>query len=481
MPNDSSRHFIVVIPGYMGSLLKDKQTNKIVWLDIPALLKDPFHIGRGIDEMLEKMTYPNDDIVPGGIMDQLLFVPPWVKQEHYGRLMDTLEDWGYEIDPSDPAPDDLVAYTFPYDWRQDNRLSARQLGEAVDNWRERHDGAKAWLIGHSNGGIVSRWYVEKEGGKEHVERLFLMGSPWDGSPKSMRVLMSGFSVLGIRRFNAFNLAERMGQVIRSFPSFYQLIPHQNPFLRDEHNQQVDVFDGASWLTSERDRQYLADSRKFNQDLGTSLSVETVCFFGRQKPTVTTGVVKTKAGSWEDIQWVETGAGDGTVPERSAVHPEAREKYAFSVDHGSIYVDPQVLPMLEWELIGKFALEERAVLITDDLTIQFEPARDFYAPGEQIDLWATVHKNEDQAPLSDLNIQVHLLWREALPGSPATGPAGPVPNVVLQENLGDPGRYEGSLTAPETEGYYRLQATVITDPNKRPLVLNELVLVEAEPE
>ena len=480
MPNGPARHFIVVIPGYMGSLLKDQKTGKIVWLDIPGLLKDPFHIAKGIDEMLEKMIYPNPDVVPAGIMDQLLFVPPWVKQEQYGRLTEKLSGWGYDVDPANPAPDDLVAYTFPYDWRQDNRLSARQLGEAVQKWRERHAGAKAWLIGHSNGGIVSRWYVEKEGGKEHVDRMFLMGSPWDGAPKSMRVLMSGFSILGIRRFNAFNLAERMGQVIRSFPSFYQLIPHVNPFLRDEQNQLVDVFDGKAWLTSNRDRQYLADSQKFNQELGNSLSVDTVCFFGRQKPTVTTGVVKTQAGAWDDIQWVETGAGDGTVPERSAVHPEAKAKYAFSVNHGSIYVDPQVLPMLQWELIGKYGIEERAVLVTDELTIQFEPAEDAYAPGEQIDLWATVNNNEDGSPLSNLDIQVHLLWREALPGSQTAAPQGDVPHVVLQEKPDEPGRYEGSLTAPETEGYYRLQATVFTEPNKRPLVLNELILVEAEP-
>ena len=481
MPEGLSRHFIVVIPGYMGSLLKDKTTDKIVWLDIPGLLKDPFHIASGIDEMLEKMTYPNDDIVPAGIMDQLLFVPPWVKQEQYGRLTDKLSGWGYDVDPADPAPDDLVAYTFPYDWRQDNRLSARQLGEAILKWRERHDGAKAWLIGHSNGGIVSRWYVEREGGKEHVERMFLMGSPWDGAPKSMRVLMSGFSVLGIRRFNAFNLAERMGKVIRSFPSFYQLIPHVNPFLRDEQNELVDVYDGSAWLASDRDRQYLADAQKFNQDLGNDLSVDTVCFFGRQKPTVTTGVVKTQAGKWGDIQWVETGAGDGTVPERSAVHPKAEAKYAFSVDHGSIYVDPQVLPMLEWELIGKYGIEERAVLVTEDITIQFEPAEDTYSPSEQIDLWATVNKTEDQSPLSNLDLQVHLLWREALPGSQTAAPVGDVPHTVLQEKTDEPGRYEGSLTAPDTEGYYRLQATVFTEPNKQPLVLNELILVEAEPE
>lgn len=29
-------HFLVIVPGYMGSLLKDKKTGKMVWLDLPV-------------------------------------------------------------------------------------------------------------------------------------------------------------------------------------------------------------------------------------------------------------------------------------------------------------------------------------------------------------------------------------------------------------------------------------------------------------
>ena len=252
-------HFIVIVPGYMGSLLRDKNTGEIIWIDFPSLLKNPFNIGQAIDELVDKMVYPNDDLEPAGIMNQILFVPPWAKQEHYGRLLEQLEKWGYQIDPADPAPEDLAAYTFSYDWRQDNRLSARQLGRAVEGWRAKHPGAKAWLIAHSNGGIVSRWYVEKEGGKEHVGKVFLMGSPWDGSPKSMKVMMDGLELMGMRRFNLFGLGDRMKEVIRSFPSFYQLIPYAKPFLRDENNNDIDLFDDPSWLDDPQHRQYLEDA------------------------------------------------------------------------------------------------------------------------------------------------------------------------------------------------------------------------------
>lgn len=482
MTDGQPKHFIVVVPGYMGSLLRDPDSGKIVWLDIPGLLKNPFKIGQAVDELLDKMTYPDGKLEPAGIMDQLLFVPPWAKQEHYGRLLDVLEGWGYEIDPENPGADDLVAYTFSYDWRQDNRISGRQLGEAIAGWVDRHNGAEAWIIGHSNGGIVSRWYIEKEGGKQHVKRLFLMGSPWDGSPKTIKVLRDGLDVLGIKRLNAFGMAERMGDLIRSFPSFYQIIPHANPFLRDSHNQVVNLFENTGWLDEPVQREYLADALKFNQELGTTPSVETICFFGRQKPTVTTGIVEMVGDKLGEIQWVETGAGDGTVPEESAVHPKADEVYAFALDHGSIYVDPQMQPQLEWELIGKYGIEERAILLTERLMIQFEPGRDTYQPSESLDLWATVHTLDDEGEASvavnNARVVVHMIWREALPGSDAGAPAGDPPTTTLEASAVEDGRYEGTLQAPDQEGYYRLQASVFV-PGEQPLQLNELVLVESE--
>jgi pimeloyl-ACP methyl ester carboxylesterase len=480
MSNNRPRHFIVVVPGYMGSLLRDRLTGEIVWLDIPRLLKNPIKIDAAIDEMLDKMTYPNENLEPAGIMNQLLFIPPWAKQEQYGRLLEQLQEWGYQIDPEAPGPDDLAAYTFSYDWRQDNRVSAEQLAAAVAKWRAQHNGAEAWLIAHSNGGIVSRWYIKHAGGADHVGRLFLMGSPWDGAPKSMRVLLDGLRVLGLRRLNIFNLGERMGPLIRSFPSFYQLIPHSNPFLRDEDNQVVDLFGDPGWLDDPRDRAYLADALKFNQDLGTDLPVERLCFFGRQKPTVTNGVLRQQADKWANIRWIETSAGDGTVPESSAVHPGDLPTYAFAVDHGNIYIDPQVLPQLQWEIAGKYGLEERAILVTDEITIQFEPGDDILAPEETVEVWATVHRNEDGQAISNARIDVHLLWGEPLPGAETGPPQPPLPYARLEESLDREGYYTGSLKAPAQEGYYRLRATVVAA-NKAPVELFELVLVEAEPD
>jgi len=473
-------HFIVIVPGYMGSRLRDKKNGDIVWLDIPALLKNPLEMGISIDNMLDRMAYPNDDLEPVGIMNEVLFVPPWAKQEHYGRLIEKLKSWDYQIDPADATPDSKAVYTFAYDWRQDNRISSRQLGQAIQRWAARHNGAKAWIIAHSNGGIVSRWYIEKEGGKDHVERLFLMASPWDGAPKAMRVMWDGLSVLGLRRFNLFHLGERMKDLIRSFPSFYQLIPYINPFLRDPHNQNIDLFKDPSWLSSSRDQAFLADALKFNQDLGISPSVETLCFFGRSKPTTTSGVVHlTPSGTWGDIEWVETEAGDGTVPERSAVHPNANAKLPFAATHGDIYVVEPVLEFLNWELVGKYVGAVRAALATERYYIVFEPDQDMYSPGEQIHAWARVSEPDGKTPISDAGVKAHLSFHAALPGAKLASIPPDTTQVRLEESDTEPGYYTANLQAPSQEGYYKLVCKVKLV-GERLVTLEEMILVEASP-
>jgi hypothetical protein len=473
----------VIVPGYMGSLLRDKNTGQTVWIDFAALRRNPLKIGSAIDEMLQKMAYPNDDLEPAGIMNQVLIMPPFAKQEHYGRLLDAFKLWGYQVDPASPQPEDLAVYTFAYDWRQDNRISARQLGEAIQRWEKNHPGAKAWLIAHSNGGIVSRWYIQKEGGDQHVGRLFLMGSPWDGAPKTIKMLMDGLEVLGMRRFNLWNLGVRMKEAIRSFPSFYQIVPVVNPFLRDEDNQEIDLFGNPTWLDSERDRRYLADARQFNQDIAGDPGVDTICFYGTRKPTTTAGVVRVGgSGLFEDIQWIETGAGDGTVPERSARHPWFQTQSSarwrpFPVTHGDIYIDDGVLAFLKQELVDQYKVRERAVLSLPDLSVTFEPQQDFYAPGEAIGVWAELTDPRIGQPIRKATVKAWLAFRQPLPGSEDVQPPEAAEPVRLVELAEKPGRYEASLVAPAVEGYYTVHAS-IQRAGKPLLKMEELVVVEA---
>ena len=471
-------HFIVLVPGYMGSRLKDRNSGEIVWLDIPALLSDPFHISEALTRMFARMRYPNDDLEPAGVMDQVIFVPPLFKQEHYGRLLKKLETIGYDAPGGMVYPDRAPVYTFDYDWRQDNRISARQLGEAIQGWRSVHPDSQVWIIGHSNGGIVARWYIEKEGGLEYVSRLFLMGSPWDGAPKAMRVLIDGLDVFLLRLFNRYDIPRLTRNLILSFPSYYQLIPYYYPFLYDPSGEVVDPFEDMSWLDNERQRQMLLDGKRFNEEMGTTLSVETLCFFGVKKPTTVGGVVRIgPGGRWEDVLWDLSQEGDGTVPMRSAVHPNAREKLPFTVGHGDIYVNPAVLDKLEWELLDKYRAGVLAVADVGRYRIQFEPEGDVFDPGSPIPIWATVSEKESGAPVYAVKITARLEWSQGLPAINQSPPTE-IPEIELVESEQIAGRYEGTLIAPQSPGYYLLVAEVRIGADG-PVPLEELILIEGQ--
>ena len=67
-PGRAPNHFVVFVPGYMGSQLASKKTGRLVWIDIRSMLKNPLNLKEAVEELFETMTYPNDDLVPAGIL-----------------------------------------------------------------------------------------------------------------------------------------------------------------------------------------------------------------------------------------------------------------------------------------------------------------------------------------------------------------------------------------------------------------------------
>lgn len=471
-------HFIVFVPGFGGSLLRSKRTNKLAFIDFEDMpILKFWNLEQWFTDLVDELKYPNE-VEPAGLVNEVVFLLPWAKQEHYGRLLTALErKMGYRVNPEKYSEAERNVYTFPYDWRQDNRKSARQLAEAVERWRKFHPGSEVWIIAHSNGGLVARWYIEKEDGKEHVGRLFLMGSPVDGAPKAMHIAFQGLDQFILQRFNLFGAQEKTRDLFRSFPSTYQLIPPVNPFLRDTNNVVVSPFTNNGWLTDPTHKGYLADAQLFYQELGLDTSVDTMVFFGRRKPTWSSGIVRQ---GWSGIDWIDKNlmeTGDGTVPERSATALRNVQSLPFAATHGDIYVADPVIEILVWELVDKFGPTDRAALTTERLKIIFEPDRDVYAPGEEIKLRARItDKDDDSKPVSGATVGVEVKWRESLPGMGPTA-APPDSRTNLWEDENEEGTYLGKLAAPAAEGYYRVVASF--DIQGEPaLTLEELISVEA---
>jgi pimeloyl-ACP methyl ester carboxylesterase len=472
-------HILVFIPGFMGSQLRDRQTKEIVWLDFSKIPLNPLEWGAWLDGLFEKMNFANDRLEPAGIIEDVLFLPPLVKQEQYSRLLTLLKRWGYRLNP-EGVQAERIAYTFTYDWRQNNRKSGQQLGDAVRAWHAQYPNHQIWLMGHSNGGIIARWFIEKEGGKDIVDRLILLASPWDGAAKGLYALLNGVDTFLRWGFDPAHIGERTRATLRGFPNIYSLLPQARAFVTGPHEEPLDPFDGDKWLHVPELYPLLADGKAFNQELGNQLSVETLAFFGRKLKTTTGARVTLDANArWNEIEFLESDWGDGTVPEYSASYPHAQKNIPVVAEHGSVYTNSALQEILRWELLDKYtgAVQTRAALMTDRFSIEFNPDKSSYRPGEMISIGASILQNENQEPYTAATIFAELSWVQPLPGSPETNAPKKLPDTQL--TMRAPGQFDGELSAPAQEGYYRLRGIVIV-PGEPELSLEEIIAVENMP-
>jgi pimeloyl-ACP methyl ester carboxylesterase len=90
---------------------------------------------------------------------------------------------GVEYPLFDPNVYDLVL-AFDYENLNtsisDNARSLKQRLEAVGLGKGH--GKTLHIVAHSMGGLVSRWFIEREGGKDMVNHLIMLGTPNNGSP-----------------------------------------------------------------------------------------------------------------------------------------------------------------------------------------------------------------------------------------------------------------------------------------------------------
>ena len=315
-----ARRPVVFVPGFMGSELY--LGSQRVWPDVRTLFTNP------------ELFIPSEKspIEARGLLGEVVLVPNLIKLEQYNRLGDYLvEELGYT------RGKDFLE--FAYDWRQDVRLSARQLGQALEQWQAH---APFIIISHSLGTLVSRYYVERLGGKERISRMLLMGGPHSGTPVAATNLVLGPNLLpfGI-------LGERLRKVLGAFPSLYQILPTY-PCAVDQESHPINMLEEEEWL-AEAQRPLLRQARQFRQELGTSFSVPTVSIFGYGIPTVAgLRVQRNLEGLWLNWATENKPAGDNTIPERSAILPQT-EIHPVAQHHGSLYVDNDVKMRLKLEL------------------------------------------------------------------------------------------------------------------------------------
>lgn len=244
---------VIVIPGILGSKLRNARTGEQVWPGSVGnlLLGDQAQLALDFDpQTLEVLP---DDLVPDGLFEQAL------GQDYYGQILRTLErDGGFvRAHSAQGCPRDVRRYhVFDYDWRQDNVVTARKLDALIENMRRDcgDPALKVDVIAHSMGGLVTRYFLRY--GTQDVLDGNQLEPNLEGSRKVRRAVLLGTPNLGsVGSLHGFLEGRRIGfnrvppDVLASMPSVYELFPHPlNAWLVKPDGQELlrDLFEADLW-------------------------------------------------------------------------------------------------------------------------------------------------------------------------------------------------------------------------------------------
>lgn len=320
------RDVIVVIPGIMGSELRDREDNPL-WAVSPGALAQAIRtFGKSVLRLQLPQGIgdeaPNDGVRPTALINSLHVIPGiWSPITGYDGLLGFLRSWRFHLVEEVSGNPEIIPnfIPFPYDWRLSNRYNAKRLGQvatdALERWRAQPgmEDAKLILICHSMGGLVARWFAEHEKGADLIRAIITIGTPHRGSIKALATLANGLE----RGVGPFSL--NLTSFARSLPSLYQLLPTYDCVVTADGRTPL-----AKVQPSTLDPSMLADAAAFHAALDEAPSYKLHKVVGIRQPTVTTAslLIDGTVEVHEDIDG-ENNGGDSTVPRLAAVPFGAR--------------------------------------------------------------------------------------------------------------------------------------------------------------
>ena len=252
---------VIVIPGITGSTLYNKKTNKEVWFKLTRPKDDDIRLPIGPDLSKNKDLLEARDIMRG--VKIASFLP---EIEVYERLIYSLEkNGGYkEGSWEDPGKNGFqdTFYVFPYDWRRDNVENARLLIKWIEKLKAelKKPNLKFNIVAHSMGGLIARYAamygnadlpngnaVPTWAGARDIDKVFMLGTPNDGSILALRANLGGASVMSFISIPAIQNFTRYDAF--TSPSLLQLLPsNEGLMIYDENFKRlpVDIYDPNTW-------------------------------------------------------------------------------------------------------------------------------------------------------------------------------------------------------------------------------------------
>ena len=141
-----------------------------------------------VDEGSEEVSIPQASIHPVIVIPGMLgswkvnAAGEWAIEPLYGiydPLLDELEAAGYE--------DGVTLFPFPYDWKRSNSSTAVLLMDEIAAILSSPavpyvDYSQVDLVGHSQGTMVARFYVQRYWGEDTVSKFISLAGPFRGAP-----------------------------------------------------------------------------------------------------------------------------------------------------------------------------------------------------------------------------------------------------------------------------------------------------------
>lgn len=432
---------VIFLPGIAGSTLV--RGDKTLWNISSGFLLRTLREHQ-LDDLIVSTESDDidlgDGIEAGEVIGGIHMIPGLAKADLYGGFGRMLRhSVGLRVGEN--------FFQFPYDWRRDNRVSAKKLASFVDEklaaWRKAsgNEAAKVILISHSMGGLVSRYYIECLGGWQNVRRLFTLGTPHRGSLNALGFLANGLSK-GIGPFHA-----DATRPLRSFASVHQLLPTYPCVMHNgQHHRvsEIDIpnLDGVAAARAAAFHDEIQAAIAANGKIESYDSDYLSPVIGVRQPTFQSArLTGTSVALLTELQGTELRdiGGDGTVPAPSGLPLDMKPGTA-------TYVWGAHSSLCKEETVREHMLAAVNFMGVDMDKFRSAPPRrgvslwldDAYVANTAIPLVATVE--------GGVNVQRLTVRTEAEDGLPG-------PSTVLHK---DGQHYVGELTLPE--GAWRLRVS-----------------------
>jgi hypothetical protein len=380
------RDVVICLPGITGSVLR--KDGRDVWnISGGALINALRTFGHSIGDLKLEQDPPDADDLGDGItapevIRDVHLIPGFWKIDGYTKMLRYIEET-FDVTRG------RNLFEFPYDWRRDNRVAGRRLArqgrEWLNAWRASSGAgdAKLVLVGHSMGGLISRYFLECLDGWRDTRTLVTFGTPYRGSLNALDTLVNG------KRVKFFDLTE----IGRSFTAIHQLLPTypcydggdgELAYVDQAHVPHLDRAKATAALDFHREIRAAVDSHlgdddyvKGRYDLGRVVGIK--------QPTKQSAVRDGDRIKLLGTIGSQDPGGDGTVPRPSATPLEYEDDKgaAYSAErHGSLQNDDHVLLQLTGVLTGN-AIDWsrfRGAVPMIDLSLDVD---DLYPPSEPV--------------------------------------------------------------------------------------------------